>query len=64
MSEIEQYAIIKGKVVDSNGEPLHKVAVTITISPGNSRNDTTNRDGEYSFKFPATDIKDIQLNYE
>ena len=63
MSEIEQYAVIKGKVVDPNGEPLRKVAVTITISPGNSRNDTTNRDGEYSFKFPATDIKDIQLNY-
>ena len=63
MSEIEQYAIIKGKVVDSNGEPLRKVAVTITISPGNSRNDITNRDGEYSFKFPATDIKDIQLSY-
>ena len=63
MSEIEQYAIIKGKVVDSNGEPLRKVAVTINISPGNSKNDTTNRDGEYSFKFPATDIKDIQLSY-
>jgi len=63
MSEIEQYAIIKGKVVDSNGEPLRKVAVTITISPGNSKNDTTNRDGEYSFKFPSTDVKNIQLSY-
>jgi len=63
MSEIEQYAIIKGKVVDSNGEPLRKVAITITVSPGNSKNDKTNKDGEYSFKFPATDIKDIQLNY-
>jgi hypothetical protein len=63
MSEIEQYAIIKGKVVDSNGEPLRKVTVTITVSPRNSKNDRTNKDGEYSFKFPATDIKDIQLNY-
>jgi hypothetical protein len=63
MSEIEQYAIIKGKVVDSNGEPLRKVAITIIVSPGNSKNDKTNKDGEYSFKFPATDIKDIQLNY-
>jgi hypothetical protein len=63
MSEIEQYAIIKGKVVDPNGEPLRRVNVTITVSPGNSKNDRTNKDGEYSFKFPATDIKDIQLNY-
>lgn len=63
MSEIEQYAIIKGKVVDSNGEPLRKVTVTITVSPGNSKTDKTNKDGEYSFKFPATDIKNIQLNY-
>ena len=63
MSEIEQYAIIKGKVVDPNGEPLRKVAITIIVSPGNSKNDRTNKDGEYSFKFPATDIKDIQLNY-
>jgi hypothetical protein len=63
MSEIEQYAIIKGKVIDSNGEPLRGVTVAITVSPGNSKNDKTNRDGEYSFKFPATDIKDIQLNY-
>jgi len=63
MSEIEQYAVIKGKVVDSNGEPLRKVTVTITVSPGNSKTDKTNKDGEYSFKFPATDIKNIQLNY-
>jgi hypothetical protein len=63
MSEIEQYAIIKGKVVDPNGEPLRRVAVTITVSPGNSKNDRTNKDGEYSFNFPATDIKNIQLNY-
>ena len=63
MSEIEQYTIIKGKVVDPNGEPLRKVNVTITVSPENSKNDKTNRDGEYSFKFPSTDIKDIQLNY-
>ena len=63
MSEIEQYAIIKGKVVDPNGEPLRRVNVTITVSPGNSKNDRTNKEGEYSFNFPATDIKDIQLNY-
>ena len=63
MNEIQQYAIIKGRVVDSNGNPLRKVAITITVSPENSKNDKTNKDGEYSFKFPATDIKDIQLNY-
>lgn len=63
MSEIEQYAIIKGKVVDSNGEPLRKVTVTITVSPNNSKTDKTNKDGEYSFKFPATDIQNIQLSY-
>jgi hypothetical protein len=63
MSEIEQYAIIKGKVVDLNGEPLRRVAVTIIVSPENSKDDKTNKDGEYSFKFPATDIIDIQLNY-
>lgn len=63
MSEIEQYAVIKGKVVDSNGEPLRKVTITITVSPNNSKIDKTNKDGEYSFKFPATDIKNIQLNY-
>lgn len=63
MSQIEQYAVIKGKVVDANGEPLRKVIITITVSPKNYKTDKTNKDGEYSFKFPATDVKDIQLNY-
>ena len=63
MSEIEQYAIIKGKVVDLNGNPLRGVAITITVSPGNSKNDRTDKNGEYSFTFPATNVQDIQVNY-
>jgi hypothetical protein len=63
MSEIEQYAIIKGKVVDSNGKSLPNVTVTISVSPENIKSSNTNKDGEYSFTFPATDIKNIQLNY-
>lgn len=64
MSEIEQYSIISGKVVDPNGNPLPKV--TVTISTGkDTKTHKTNKDGEYSFKFPSTDITqdNIQLNY-
>jgi hypothetical protein len=61
--EIQQFAVIQGKVVDSNGEPLRKVKVTVTVSPGETKNDRTNKDGEYLFRFPATSIKDIQLDY-
>jgi hypothetical protein len=64
MSEIEQYSIISGKVVDSNGNPLPKT--TVTISTGkNTKTHKTNKDGEYSFKFPSTEITqgNIKLDY-
>ena len=56
MSEIEQYAIIKGRVVDSNGNPLPGVNVNISVSPTNNKISITNKNGEYSFKYPATDV--------
>ena len=65
MSEIEQYAIIKGRVVDSNGNPLPGVNVNISVSPTNNKISITNKNGEYSFKYPATDVNstDISLDF-
>ena len=65
MSEIKQYAIIKGRVVDSNGNPLPGVNVNISVSPTNNKTSITNKNGEYSFKYPATEVNstDISLDF-
>lgn len=62
MSEIEQYAVIKGKVVNPNGNPLPKVIVTISTSPSTTSKSITNKVGEYSFQFPATDVNSTDIN--
>jgi len=57
---IQSYSIIFGKIVDSKGNPLPGVGVTLTLSgsitPPKSYSFLSLTDGSFSFKMPSTDI--------
>jgi hypothetical protein len=57
---IQSYSVIFGKIVDSKGNPLSGVGVTLTLSgsitPPKSLSSSSSNDGSFSYRMPSTDV--------